>query len=108
MTPRIFAEVSAVAAVWIVLLWQAPEFFVWAYVPGYLAGLTLCYIHGYFEHRIATTSNYGFLYNVSFLNDGYHVEHLCNPALTGAGYRIASPRPPDPAGGRLSCDGSKS
>ena len=79
MTSRIFAEVSAVAAFGSFFLWQAPEFFLWAYVPGYLTGLALCYIHGYFEHRIATTSNYGFLYNVSFLNDGYHVEHHLQP-----------------------------
>jgi len=79
MTPRIFGEVSTVVTVWIVLLWQAPGFFLWAYFPGYLTGLALCYIHGFFEHRVATTSNYGVLYNVSFLNDGYHVEHHLQP-----------------------------
>jgi len=79
MTPHIFAEVSAVVTVWIVLLWQAPGVFLWAYLPGYLTGLALCYIHGFFEHRVATTSNYGVLYNVSFLNDGYHVEHHLQP-----------------------------
>ena len=79
LTPRIFAEVSAVVTVWIVLLWQAPGVFLWAYLPGYLTGLALCYIHGFFEHRVATTSNYGVLYNVSFLNDGYHVEHHLQP-----------------------------
>jgi hypothetical protein len=79
MTSRIFAELAAIIGVWIVLLWQAPAFFLWGYVPGYLTGLALCYIHGYFEHRVATTSNYGLLYNVSFLNDGYHVEHHLQP-----------------------------
>src|SRR5262245_31075172 len=79
MTRHIFAEIAAIIGLWIVLLWQAPAFFLWAYLPGYLTGLALCYIHGYFEHRIATTSNYGFLYNVSFLNDGYHVEHHRQP-----------------------------
>jgi fatty acid desaturase len=76
---RILAEIVAVVALWILLLWKAPAFFLWTYVPGYLTGLALCYVHGYFEHRIATTSNYGILYNVSFLNDGYHVEHHLQP-----------------------------
>jgi len=68
-------ELGTVLALWGFLLYAVPGFFVLVYLPGYALGLCLCFLHGYFEHAGGTTSHYGFLYNVSFFNDGYHVEH---------------------------------
>ena len=68
-------ELGAVLALWGFLLYTVPGFFLFVYLPGYALGLSLCFLHGYFEHAGGTTSHYGFLYNVSFFNDGYHVEH---------------------------------
>jgi hypothetical protein len=79
LTGRIVAEVAMVFGVWSVLMWISPQFFFAVYVPGYLIGLGICFMHGYFEHARGTTSNYGRLYNMSFLNDGYHVEHHLAP-----------------------------
>jgi hypothetical protein len=56
-----------------------PQFFLGVYLPGYLAGLGLCFLQGYFEHARGTTSHYGWLYNICFFNDGYHVEHHLRP-----------------------------
>ena len=68
-------EVTLVAALWTVLASRDAEFAAMVYLPGYLAGLALCSVQGYFEHAHGTTSHYGRLYNVLFFNDGYHVEH---------------------------------
>lgn len=70
-----------VASVWAAIAWRSPAFFLGTYVPGYLAGLALCALHGHYEHARGTTSYYGRLYNVLFFNDGYHVEHHANPGL---------------------------
>ena len=69
------AEAMLVVCMWLVLFAHSPQFFLGVYLPGYAAGLALCYIHGYFEHSHGTKSNYGILYNAPFFNDGYHVEH---------------------------------
>ena len=69
------AEIGMIAALWIVMAWTDAEFFAAVYLPGYLAGLALCRMQGYFEHAHGTTSHYGRLYNLIFFNDGYHVEH---------------------------------
>jgi hypothetical protein len=56
--------------------------FFWStYLPGWLTGLALCQIHGYYEHARGTTSHYGRLYNVLFFNDGYHFEHHTRPQV---------------------------
>jgi hypothetical protein len=68
-------ELGTVLALWGFLLYTVPGFFLFVYLPGYALGLCLCFLHGYFEHAGGATSHYGFLYNVSFFNDGYHVEH---------------------------------
>jgi hypothetical protein len=73
-------ETLFVVGLWCGLLWEAPRFFGTVYLPGYLAGLGLCYFHGYFEHARGTVSHYGLLYNLPFFNDGYHVEHHQCPA----------------------------
>jgi len=75
LSPAIAIEAAAVAVLWGTLLYATPHFFVFVYLPGYGIGLTLCYLHGYFEHFGCTTSHYGIAYNVAFFNDGYHVEH---------------------------------
>lgn len=76
----IAVELLLVLSIWTVLLTQSPLFFVTVYLPGYVAGLALCYLHGYFEHAHGTKSNYGVLYNAPFFNDGYHNEHHLNPS----------------------------
>ena len=49
------------------------------YVPGYIAGLMLCALHGYYEHARGPTSHYGKWYNRLCFNDGYHAEHHARP-----------------------------
>src|SRR5204863_2263991 len=77
----IVMETGLLFCMWGILLTRSPQFFLSVYLPGCLAGLALCYLHGYFEHAGGTKSNYGLLYNAPFFNDGYHVEHHLNPAL---------------------------
>lgn len=72
-------EAGLVLALWAALGALAPAFFRWTYLPGFLSGLGLCWLHGRYEHASGTTSNYGRLYNVLFFNDGYHVEHHRHP-----------------------------
>jgi hypothetical protein len=72
-------ESALVLALWAALLAWAPAFFLTAYLPGYVAGLGLCWLHGHYEHAGGTVSHRGMLYNLLFLNDGYHVEHHAHP-----------------------------
>ncbi|MBI4600664.1 MAG: fatty acid desaturase [Planctomycetes bacterium] len=81
LSGRLLLEASVVLGVWAAILGVAPRFFVLSYVPGYLAGLALCALHGRYEHARGTTSHYGRLYNLLFFNDGYHVEHHRHPGL---------------------------
>ena len=74
-------EVALVLSLWAVMAVVAPWFFVLVYLPGYIAGLGLCALHGFYEHARGTTSHYGKLYNILFFNDGYHAEHHANPGL---------------------------
>ncbi len=78
-SPRLAAESLAVIALWAGLIAFSPAFFFKAYFPGWLAGLCLCQLHGYYEHARGTVSHYGALYNFIFFNDGYHVEHHARP-----------------------------
>lgn len=73
-------ELAGVAILWVSFAVAAPSWFAWAYVPGWAAGLGLCYLQGHYEHARGTTSHYGRVYNFLFFNDGYHVEHHQNPA----------------------------
>jgi Fatty acid desaturase len=83
--PRLSAElglqVVLVLSLWIAIATRAPRFFLSVYLPGYVAGLGLCALHGYYEHARGTTSHYGRLYNLLLFNDGYHVEHHAHPGL---------------------------
>jgi hypothetical protein len=72
-------EVLLILAVWGTLATWHGRFFLTAYLPGYALGLGLCYLHGYQEHARGTISHHGFLYNLLFFNDGYHVEHHARP-----------------------------
>jgi hypothetical protein len=83
--PRLSGEL-ALQAVLVLSLWaemaaRAPLFFLSVYLPGYIAGLLLCALHGHYEHARGATSHYGKLYNLLFFNDGYHVEHHANPGV---------------------------
>jgi hypothetical protein len=75
------AEVGLIAMVWTSLSILAPRFLLSAYAPGYALGMVLCTLQGYHEHaaergeRYSGVSYYGRLYNLLWLNDGYHVEH---------------------------------
>jgi hypothetical protein len=80
LTPLLCVESALVLALWAALLALAPRFYLAAYLPGYVAGLGLCWLHGHYEHAGGgTISHRGALYNFLFLNDGYHVEHHTHP-----------------------------
>ncbi|HEY7326389.1 MAG TPA: fatty acid desaturase [Gemmataceae bacterium] len=81
LSPQLIVEVSLVFALWALLLTQYTHFFLCAYLPGYLAGLGLCWLHGYYEHCHGTVSHHGWLYNRLFFNDGFHSEHHARPGL---------------------------
>lgn len=72
-------EIGVVLGLWALMMSVDPAFFFAVYLPGYIAGLALCYLHGHYEHARGTISHYGLLYNLSFFNDGYHVEHHSRP-----------------------------
>jgi len=77
---EIALQAALVLAMWLLLAVQTPEFFATVYVPGYVLGLLLCAVHGYYEHAGGTASHYGRLYNMLCFNDGYHVEHHRHPS----------------------------
>jgi fatty acid desaturase len=76
---QLMFESSLVLALWTALFVLAPSFFLTVYVSGYVLGLSLCFLQGYYEHARGTTSHYSRLYNTLFFNDGYHVEHHAHP-----------------------------
>lgn len=76
---QLACEVLAVLGVWGALAAWDVRAFLTAYLPGYALGLALCRLHGHYEHARGTTSHYGRLYNLLFLNDGYHAEHHARP-----------------------------
>lgn len=76
---QLMVESTLVGLLWTGLILASPGFFWGTYLPGWLIGLGLCQLHGYFEHARGTTSHYGRLYNLLFFNDGYHIEHHARP-----------------------------
>lgn len=80
-TPQLAAEIALVGAAWTTLAVLQPMFFITVYIPGYLAGLCLCALSGYYEHAHGAASHYGRLYNFLCFNDGYHVEHHTTPGI---------------------------
>src|SRR5437660_2749654 len=81
LTAELVWQTALVLALWAALLARSPRFFLAVYLPGYLAGLGMCWLHGYYEHAGGTTSHYGALYNFLCFNDGYHAEHHARPAM---------------------------
>lgn len=81
LTADLVWQTALVLALWAALLARSPRFFLAAYLPGYLAGLGLCRLHGYYEHSGGATSHYSALYNLLCFNDGYHAEHHARPAM---------------------------
>jgi hypothetical protein len=79
---RLCAELAVVVLVWAWWWNRGPAIFFGAWLAGWLCGLLLCQLQGYFEHaRGGTISHYSRWYNLLFFNDGYHVEHHARPGL---------------------------
>lgn len=94
LSRRSTLEVAGVLTLFGIMLATAPAYFFAAYLPGWAAGLGLCWLHGRYEHLHGTTSHYGRLYNVLFFNDGYHQEHHAQPAVHWTELRrLATPTP---------------
>jgi hypothetical protein len=87
-----------VSVTWAFVVSLAPKFFLQVYIPGYLLGLALCHLQGRYEHARGTTSHYGWLYNLVFFNDGFHVEHHSRPGEHWT--RLASHSKRDPHASR--------
>jgi hypothetical protein len=82
ITREAAAEIGLLALLWAALALLAPGFFLAAYLPGLALGLGLSALHGHGEHAGGVTaSHHGKLYNLVFLNDGYHAEHHAAPGL---------------------------
>src|SRR5579864_5782832 len=79
LSRQMTAEGLLVVALWGALATFQGTFFLTTYLPGYGLGLGLCWLHGYYEHDRETISHHGFVYNLLFFNDGYHVEHHARP-----------------------------
>jgi hypothetical protein len=74
-------DFGAALVLWGAMLGYAPHFTLSVYLPGYLFGLGLCFLQGYYEHARGTVSHYGRIYNFLFFNDGYHIEHHVYPGM---------------------------
>ena len=78
---RLGSETGLVLLLWPFLVSRGPQFFLGTWLVGWLGGLVLSALQGYYEHVRGTVSHYGRLYNTAFFNDGYHVEHHARPGL---------------------------
>jgi hypothetical protein len=74
-------DFAVCGAMWTTLAALTPSNTVTVYLPGFLLGLGLCYLQGHYEHARGTVSHYGWLYNLLFFNDGYHIEHHERPGI---------------------------
>ncbi|MEY2407465.1 MAG: hypothetical protein QOF48_135, partial [Verrucomicrobiota bacterium] len=75
-------EAALVLIGWGLLVIFCHAFFVGVYLPGWLIGIGLCQVQGYFEHsRGGAVSHHGWIYNRLFFNDGHHIEHHARPGL---------------------------
>ena len=93
ISTRLAVETTLVLCLWSFLAARHPSFFLQAYLPGFLAGLGLCAMQGYWEHAAGRpTSHYGRIYNFLCFNDGYHAEHHADTAThwTSLPHRIES------------------
>ena len=73
-------QFSLVALWWGAALLSDRNFVLTSIVPGFFLAMALCWLQGFFEHAIGTTSHYSSVYNWLFFNDGFHVEHHEHPA----------------------------
>jgi hypothetical protein len=80
-SPQLAFETTLVMAAWISIASLGTGFLAGICLIGWLSGLLLCQLQGYFEHARGTVSHYGALYNLAFFNDGYHVEHHARPGV---------------------------
>jgi hypothetical protein len=79
---QLVVETALILCLWGSLATLQPRFFLLVYLPGYLAGLVLCAMQGYWEHAVGRpTSHYGRIYNFLCFNDGYHAEHHADPTI---------------------------
>jgi len=79
---QLAVESGLVLFLWVALALEQPRFFALAYLPGYLGGLVLCAMQGYWEHAAGSpVSHYGPIYNWLCFNDGFHAEHHANPSI---------------------------
>jgi hypothetical protein len=77
--PRVWLEAAAVGALWTTMAMTSRHYAAFVYGPGWITGLALCWLQGYYEHASGVTSHYGRVYNLLFFNDGYHAEHHARP-----------------------------
>lgn len=91
-SPQLGGETLLVAALWTTMAVVEPKFFLTTYIPGWLLGMLLCHLQGYFEHVRGTVSHYGRVYNALFFNDGFHAEHHARPSIHWMRLPTAFPR----------------
>jgi fatty acid desaturase len=84
---QVAVETLALAAFWGVLAWFDLGYFTLFYLPSFFFGWVISYAEGYLEHYGAqpgnpfanSVSSYNWLYNLTWLNNGYHQEHHWDP-----------------------------
>jgi len=81
VTRDLVCELLVVAGSWAAMALVAPGYLLGSYLPGLALGLGLCALHGHGEHARGTASYRGRIYNLLFLNDGYHAEHHEAPGV---------------------------
>ena len=72
-------ETGVVAGLWVFVALAASDVFLGIYLPGYAAGLGLCFLQDITSTPAARPVTTAGLYNLCFFNDGYHVEHHSRP-----------------------------
>ncbi len=81
LTLTLAIESALVILLWVTLIVNVPVFVFSVYLPGWLIGLGLCQLQGFYEHARGTQSHYSRVYNALFFNDGYHREHHERPGV---------------------------
>jgi fatty acid desaturase len=84
---QVGVETLALAAFWALMAWVNLGYFALFFLPSFFLGWVLSYAEGYLEHYGAqpgnpfanSVSSYHWLYNVLWLNNGYHQEHHWDP-----------------------------
>jgi fatty acid desaturase len=84
---QLVLESAALCIFWLTMALCNWRYFLFFYVPSYYLGWVLSYAEGYLEHFGAkpgnplanSVSSYNWLYNLLWLNNGYHQEHHWDP-----------------------------